>query len=80
WIWWGAVFMVLGGALAAWDRRYRQVRVARSALLGPGPFASSVTTPSTAPSTAPGMAPGTAPLDAPGLGRGHTSEVMKVMS
>jgi cytochrome c-type biogenesis protein CcmF len=24
WIWLGAVFMVLGGALAAWDRRYRQ--------------------------------------------------------
>ena len=24
WIWWGAVFMVLGGGLAAWDRRYRQ--------------------------------------------------------
>jgi cytochrome c-type biogenesis protein CcmF len=27
WIWLGAVFMVLGGALAAWDRRYRQAPV-----------------------------------------------------
>jgi cytochrome c-type biogenesis protein CcmF len=26
WIWLGAVFMVLGGSLAAWDRRYREVR------------------------------------------------------
>ena len=26
WIWLGAVFMVLGGGLAAFDRRYRQVR------------------------------------------------------
>ena len=26
WIWLGAVFMVLGGGLAAWDRRYREVR------------------------------------------------------
>ena len=28
WIWLGAVFMVLGGALAAWDRRYRPYRTA----------------------------------------------------
>jgi cytochrome c-type biogenesis protein CcmF len=26
WIWLGAVFMVLGGGLAAFDRRYRQVQ------------------------------------------------------
>jgi cytochrome c-type biogenesis protein CcmF len=27
WIWLGAVFMVLGGVLATWDRRYRQAHV-----------------------------------------------------
>ena len=38
WIWLGAVFMVLGGALATWDRRYRHAldkRAASSALSGP---------------------------------------------
>jgi cytochrome c-type biogenesis protein CcmF len=33
WIWLGAVFMVLGGGLAAFDRRYRQ---APSAARAPG--------------------------------------------
>lgn len=32
WIWLGAVFMVLGGALAAWDRRYRQAPSSARAL------------------------------------------------
>ncbi|MFN9728507.1 heme lyase CcmF/NrfE family subunit [Acidovorax sp.] len=31
WIWLGAMFMGLGGALAAWDRRYRQGAVQRTA-------------------------------------------------
>jgi len=31
WIWLGAVFMVLGGGLAAFDRRYRQAPVRSSA-------------------------------------------------
>ena len=40
WIWLGAVFMVLGGALAVWDRRYRQAHAPRaqpSALAGAAP-------------------------------------------
>jgi len=37
WIWLGAVFMVLGGGLAAFDRRYRQTQVK------PSPSVTSVT-------------------------------------
>jgi cytochrome c-type biogenesis protein CcmF len=55
WIWLGAVFMVLGGVLAAWDRRYRQVRVARSAAVGMGSVTGSVTTPVTTQVAASGL-------------------------
>jgi cytochrome c-type biogenesis protein CcmF len=55
WIWLGAVFMVLGGVLAAWDRRYRQVRVARSAVVGMGSVTGSVTTPVTTQVAASGL-------------------------
>ncbi len=40
WIWLGAVFMVLGGGLAAFDRRYRQAsatdRITRHVTNSPG--------------------------------------------
>ncbi len=55
WIWLGAVFMVLGGVLAAWDRRYRQVRVARSAAVGMGSVTGPVTTPVTTQVAASGL-------------------------